>query len=67
MLARDKLGFWHNLNQKKIEKFRNKDLLTNVEQNTFLKNLHKIGYNDVKGYKFLKKHQVSYTCFSKTI
>ena len=54
ILARDKLAFWHNLNQKKIEKFRNKDLLTNVEQKMFLKNLHKIGYNDVKGYKFRK-------------
>ena len=54
MLAKDKLAFWHNLNQKKIEKFRNKDLLTNVEQKMFLKNLHKIGYNDVKGYKFRK-------------
>ena len=54
MLARNKLAFWHNLNQKKIEKFRNKDILTNVEQNMFLKNLNKIGYNDVKGYKFRK-------------
>ena len=54
ILARDKLAFWHNLNQKKIEKFRNKYILTNVEQNMFLKNLHKIGYNDIKGYKFQK-------------
>ena len=54
MLAKDKLAFWHNLNQKKIEKFRNKDFLTNGEQKTFLKNLHKIGYNDIKGYKFRK-------------
>ena len=54
MLARDKLAFWHNLNQKKIEKLRNKNILTNVEENMFLKNLHKIGYNDVKGYKFRK-------------
>ena len=54
MLARDKLASWHNLNQKKIEKLRKKNILTNVEENMFLKNLHKIGYNDVKGYKFRK-------------
>ena len=54
MLAKNKLGHWHNLDQKKIKKFRKKNLLTNIEQKIFLKNLHKIGYNDVKGYKFSK-------------
>ena len=51
-LAKNKLAFWHNLNQKKIKKFRNKNLSTNVEKNIFLKNLNKIGYNDIKGLKF---------------
>ena len=54
MLAKKKLVFWHNLNQKKIKKFRHDNLLTNIEEKVFLKNLHKIGYNDVKGYKFQK-------------
>ena len=54
MLAKKKLSFWHNLNQKKIKKFRHDNLLTNSEEKVFLKNLHKIGYNDVKGYKFQK-------------
>jgi len=52
MLAKNNLAFWHNLDKKRIKKFRNHNLLTNNEQNIFLKNLHKIGYNDVKGFKF---------------
>ena len=51
-LAKNKLAFWHNLNQKKIKKFRNENLSTNIEKNIFLKNLNKIGYNDIKGLKF---------------
>ena len=54
MLAKKKLVFWHNLNKKKIKKFRHENLLTNIEEKVFLKNLHKIGYNDVKGFKFRK-------------
>jgi len=54
MLAKKKLVFWHNLNQKKIKKFRHENLLTNIQEKVFLKNLHKIGYNDVKGFKFRK-------------
>ena len=51
ILAKKKLGFWHNLNKKKIKKLRNKKFLTKIEENIFLKNLYKIGYNDVKGTK----------------
>jgi len=54
MLAKNKIGFWHNLHKKKIKKLRNKKFLTKIEENMFLKNLHKIGYNDVKG---MKSHQ----------
>ena len=54
MLAKKELVFWHNLNQKKIKKFRYDNLLTNIEEKIFLKNLHKIGYNDVKSFKFRK-------------
>ena len=52
MLAKNKIGFWHNLNKKKIKKFRNKKFLTKIEEKMFLKNLYKIGYNDVGGVKF---------------
>ena len=51
MLAKNKLSFWHNLDQKKIKKFREKNLTSRIDENLFLKNLHKIGYNDVKNYK----------------
>ena len=51
MLAKKKLSFWHNLDQKKIKKFREKNLTNSIDENLFLKNLHKIGYNDVKKFK----------------
>ncbi len=54
MLAKNKIGFWHNLDQKKIKKLRGKNLFTTFEENIFLKNLHKIGYNDVRGIKLSK-------------
>tara|TARA_B100000989_G_scaffold297694_1_gene284354 strand:+ start:2191 stop:2937 length:747 start_codon:yes stop_codon:yes gene_type:complete len=52
ILAKNKIGFWHNLNKKKIQKFRNKKFLTKNEENMFLKNLYKIGFNDTEGVKF---------------
>ena len=58
MLAKNKLSFWHNLDQKKIKKFREKNLITRIEENLFLKNLYKIGYNDVK--KFNSKKNIKY-------
>ncbi len=50
-LAKNKLSFWHSLDQKKIKKFREKNLTTRIDENLFLKNLHKIGYNDLKKFK----------------
>ena len=58
MLAKNKLSFWHNLHQKKIKMFREKNLITRIEENLFLKNLYKIGYNDVK--KFNSKKNIKY-------
>jgi len=54
ILARNKLSFWHNLNQKKIKKFREKNLINKVDESLFLKNLYKIGYNNVKKFKSQK-------------
>ena len=51
MLAKNKLCVWHNLDQKKIKKFREKKIITEIDKNLFLKNLHKIGYNNVKKFK----------------
>jgi len=53
-LAKNNLSFWHNLDQKKIKKFRKKNLITRIDENLFLKNLYKIGYNDVKKCKSQK-------------
>ena len=51
ILAKNRLSFWHNLDQKKIKKFREKKINTRIDENLFLKNLYKIGYNDVKKFK----------------
>ncbi len=54
VLAKNELSFWHNLDRKKIKKFRKKNLITRNDKNSFLKNLYKIGYNDVKKFKLQK-------------
>ena len=64
-LAKNELGLWHNLDLKKIKKFRNKNSLTNIKQQKFLKNLHKIGYNDVKGLKFRKNKKCLTLAFQR--
>ena len=51
MLAKNKLCVWHNLDQKKIKKLREKYIITRIDENLFLKNLNKIGYNDLKKLK----------------
>ena len=48
------MSFWHNLDQRKIKKFREKNITTTIDKNLFLKNLYKIGYNDVKKFKSRK-------------
>ena len=48
-LAKQKLGWWHNLELKYIKKFRKVKIDTLAEKNRFLRNLHKIGYNNIKG------------------
>jgi len=45
-LARKKLCFWHDLKEKKIEKFRNLKL-TPKEEHKFILYLHKIGYKKI--------------------
>ena len=65
ILAKKKLGIWHNLNQKKIKKLRDKNLLTKIEKNMFLKNLHKIGYNDIKGLKSQKNMKYLILAFQR--
>ena len=42
-LSKRKIGFWHNINSKKLLKYRNQ-LLSNFDKQIFIKNLYKIGY-----------------------
>jgi len=55
-LSKKKIGFWHNLNESKLEKLRNQKIST-FEENIFLKNLIDIGYskNLVKKNNHYKK------------
>ena len=43
-LSKNKVGLWHNLNEKKLFKIRKKKV-NKYEENNFIKNLHKIGYS----------------------
>ena len=42
-LSKNKIGFWYNLDEKKLFKKRNQTI-DKSEKNKFIKNLHKIGY-----------------------
>jgi len=55
-LSKNKIGYWHNLNEKKLQKLRNQKI-SKSEENAFLKNLNKIGYskNLVKKNNYFKK------------
>ena len=55
-LSKNKIGYWHNLNEKKLQKLRNQKI-SKSEENAFLKNLKKIGYskNSIKKNNHFKK------------
>ena len=42
-LSKNKIGFWHNLNEKKLIQTRNQKV-NKLNKNKFIKNLYKIGY-----------------------
>ena len=55
-LSQNKIGYWHNLDKKKIFKKRNQTV-NKLEKNKFIKNLYKIGYPKnifFNKYKYLK-------------
>ena len=52
-LAKKKLSYWHNLDHKKIKKYR-KVKLSNVNEIVFIKNLFKIGYTRIKGVSYIE-------------
>ena len=43
-LSKKNIGYWHNLNQKKLINYRSKNV-SDFEKNTFIENLYKIGYS----------------------
>ena len=51
-LSKLKLAQWHNLNEKKLKKYR-LIKLSLKDENKFLKNLYKIGYNKIKSSKLI--------------
>ena len=53
-LAKNGLTWYHNLDLKKIKKFRKVKLSSKIEENIFLKNLYKIGYKKIEGLKMSK-------------
>ena len=54
-LSKRKIGYWHDLDQKKLKGFRNQKINI-AEKNTYIKNLYKIGYEKLKNknIKYLK-------------
>ena len=55
-LARKKVSYWHNLNERILRKLRNQKI-TNLESNQFIQNLYKIGYvnnSNIQKDKFVK-------------
>ena len=55
-LSKKKIGIWHNLDERKLIKNRNKKI-NNLQKNIFIQNLHKIGYPGslkIKKYKYSK-------------
>jgi len=55
-LSKKKIGYWHNLNERKLQELRNQKI-SKSQENIFIKNLNKIGYskNLVKKNNHYKK------------
>ena len=56
-ISKKKIGYWHNVNEKKLLKSRN-HIINKVDKNLFFQNLYKIGYSknfNKKNNIFLKK------------
>jgi len=53
-LSKYKIGYWHNIDQKKLIKYRMKEI-DNSHKLSFYKNLYKIGYSKIpKNFKYKK-------------
>ena len=63
-LAQNRLAWWHNLDLKKIKKFRKIRLSSKKEEKSFTKNLHKIGYMKIS-QKRSKKDRLIIKAFQR--
>ena len=57
-LSKNKIGFWHNLNKKKIIEYRTLKI-NDLEKKIFYRNILKIGYSE-KNFKNSKFKRVQY-------
>ena len=63
-LSKIKLGKWHNLKKQRLTKLRLVKLTQNQE-NQFLKNLYKIGYNKLKSSNLSFKNKLLFKAFQR--
>ena len=63
-LAQNKLAWWHNLDLKKIKKFRKIRLSSKKDEKSFTKNLYKIGYMKIS-QKRSKKDRLIIKAFQR--
>ena len=63
-LSKKKVSFWHNLNNKKLLKNRNKKI-GKLEQDIFIKNLYKIGYSKIFNKKNINHIKILTTAFQR--
>ena len=63
-LSKNKIGYWHNLNEKKLFKKRNQ-LVDKQEKKKFIKNLYKIGYSKNILFNKYKYSKLLITAFQR--
>ena len=63
-MSKNKIGHWHNLNEKKLFKKRNQTV-DKLEKNKFIKNLYKIGYPKNILFKKYKNSKLLTTAFQR--
>ena len=63
-LSKRKIGYWHDLDQKKLKSLRNQKL-SNFENMNFIKNLYKIGYEKYLINKNIKNLNIITSAFQR--
>ncbi len=64
-LSKKNLAWWHNLDQKRIKKFRKIKISPKVDKTKFIQNLYKIGYNKLKGSQSYKNEKFLVKAFQR--